>query len=135
MGRKTWESIPAKFRPLPGRKNIVLTRSPDALKETIPAEQDVDVVTDLAAALAAASADETIGHIFVIGGGTVYTQALTMKECDFVYLTRVFSEVECDVQMAPLDPAVFARPQDDVDAAERQEEKGIEFEFQYYKRI
>jgi dihydrofolate reductase len=32
MGRKTWESIPAKFRPLPGRLNVVLTRSPDELR-------------------------------------------------------------------------------------------------------
>ena len=57
-----------------------------------------------------------------------------MPECDFVHLTRIFQEFDCDVQMAPLDPAVFVRPQSDIDTAKREEEKGIPFEFQYYKR-
>ncbi|BBY16537.1 dihydrofolate reductase [Mycolicibacterium litorale] len=63
MGRLTWESLPAKVRPLPGRKNIVLTRNADYLAD------GAEVVTTLDDAL---SDDDT----WVIGGERVYTQAL-----------------------------------------------------------
>lgn len=53
-----------------------------ALKETIPAEAAaaVEVVTDLHTALASASADDTIGNIYVIGGGSVYTVSWLLHE-------------------------------------------------------
>lgn len=64
MGRRTWESLPERFRPLPGRRNVVLTR--DATWTADGAE----VVHDLQAAL---DTDETV---WVIGGGQVYDAAL-----------------------------------------------------------
>ena len=48
-------------------------------------------------------------------------------------LTRALLMTSSDWK-APLDPAVFVRPQSDIDSAKREEEKGIPFEFQYYKR-
>lgn len=63
MGRKTWDSLPPRFRPLPGRRNIVLTR--DAAWQAAGAER-------------AGSLDEALAHVadahtvFVIGGGEVY---------------------------------------------------------------
>lgn len=64
MGRATWESLPARFRPLPGRHNVVLTRDPayDA--------PGAEVVTSLEAAL------RRPGPVWVIGGGAVYAAAL-----------------------------------------------------------
>jgi hypothetical protein len=60
----------------------------------------------------------------------------TIKLSWQVHLTRVFQDFDCDTHMAPLDLAVFARPpEEDVASAERQEEKGIEFEIQLYKRV
>jgi dihydrofolate reductase len=63
MGRLTWESLPPKVRPLPGRKNIVLTRQPDYLAA------GAGVVTNL---------DDALGdeETWVIGGERVYTLAL-----------------------------------------------------------
>lgn len=71
MGRKTWESFPEKFRPLPGRTNIVITRDA-ARHEALRTAGAVPVATAdeaLKAARAAAGAEE----IWVIGGGEIYT--------------------------------------------------------------
>lgn len=78
MGRKTWDSLPARFRPLPGRTNVVVTRQ-----------------TDWAAsgALAAASLDAALAmlaawdEVFVIGGGELYCEALPLA--DRLVLTEV----------------------------------------------
>ncbi|MFL0359930.1 dihydrofolate reductase [Curtobacterium flaccumfaciens] len=64
MGRRTWESLPERFRPLPGRRNVVLTR------DTTWTADGAEVVHDLQAAL---DTDETV---WVIGGGQVYDAAL-----------------------------------------------------------
>lgn len=64
MGRRTWESLPERFRPLPGRRNLVLTRDPTWTAD------GAEVVHDLQEAL---DTDETV---WVIGGGQVYDAAL-----------------------------------------------------------
>lgn len=71
MGRKTWESIPEKFRPLPDRDNIVVTRDE---KYKAPGAK---VVHRFYEALEHASADR---KIFVIGGGEIYNQALSYTD-------------------------------------------------------
>mmetsp|Transcript_34498 Transcript_34498/g.104081 ORF Transcript_34498/g.104081 Transcript_34498/m.104081 type:complete len:189 (-) Transcript_34498:79-645(-) len=129
MGRKTWESIPPKFRPLPKRLNIVLTRSVDELKAAVPPE--VKVVGDLPAALAIAAATNDISKVFVIGGATVYSQALELAECAQIYLTVVKHDFECDTAMPPVDPAQFA-----VDPAFTKEvtEGDVTYEYRLYNR-
>lgn len=78
MGRKTYESIPAKFRPLPGRRNLVLTENPN-----YDPGHGAEVYASLEAAIAA-----TAGHdAFVIGGGRTYEQALPLV--DRIYATEV----------------------------------------------
>ena len=69
MGRKTWDSLPPKFRPLPGRANIVITRQAEWSSEgAIPAHS-------LEAALAQCAQAE---HAWVIGGAQIYAQALPL---------------------------------------------------------
>ena len=69
MGRKTWDSLPPKFRPLPGRLNLVVTRQPDWQTQ---------------AAQAAASLQDAIAQCgdasdaWVIGGAQIYAQALPL---------------------------------------------------------
>jgi dihydrofolate reductase len=88
MGRKTWESLPEKFRPLPGRLNIIVTRQ--ATYEAIGAT----VCTSLEDAFKAANAEDT-SEIFIIGGGELYAQA---RPCaDKLYLTLIDDEKEADV--------------------------------------
>lgn len=67
MGRKTWESLPPRFRPLPGRRNIVITRQTDF---NAPG---AELAHSLDAGLQRAASAETI---FVIGGAEIYAQAL-----------------------------------------------------------
>jgi len=78
MGRVTWESIPAKFRPLPGRLNVILTRS-GIITPTPP--EGVLVCESLSAALALLASppyEEQVETVFVIGGGQVYRFALKL---------------------------------------------------------
>jgi len=91
MGRTTWESLPASVRPLPGRRNVVL--STDASYAAPGAE----VCTSLDEALDAAD-----GDVWVIGGASVYAQAL--PRADRVVRTRVHLQVDGDAHAPELGP-------------------------------
>jgi dihydrofolate reductase len=71
MGRKTWDSLPPRFRPLPGRRNIVLTR------QTAWQAAGAETAADLAQALRLCGEAE---QVWVIGGGQVYAQAEPLAE-------------------------------------------------------
>lgn len=66
MGRKTWDSLPGKFRPLPGRANVVITRQPDW---QAPGAQIASSLQEALALCQAAS------DVWVIGGAQIYMQA------------------------------------------------------------
>jgi dihydrofolate reductase len=89
MGRKTWESLPEKFRPLPARLNLVITR--DMTYEA----RGASISSSLAAAIARAKSAEGGDEIFIIGGGQIYTEALPLA--DRLYLTLVEDDTEGDV--------------------------------------
>src|SRR3954452_16135113 len=75
MGRKTYESIPERFRPLPGRRNLVISSDPHCAP-------GAEVFRSLAAALEACD-----GSCFVIGGGQVYAEAASLA--DRCYATEI----------------------------------------------
>lgn len=83
MGRRTWDSLPARFKPLPGRKNIVLSRDPAWTAHGAVAVNDVDQ------ALAAAADSDSV---FVIGGAQVY--ALALPQADELLLTEIDRDFE-----------------------------------------
>jgi dihydrofolate reductase len=91
MGRRTWDSLPERFRPLPGRRNVVLTR------DTAWSADGAVVVHDLATAL------DTDEDVWVIGGGQVYAAALPFA--DRVSETVVDTEVGGDTAAPTLDDA------------------------------
>lgn len=92
MGRKTYESIPAKFRPLPGRRNIVLTR------DVAYRAPGAAVVRTVAAALAAAApADE----VMIAGGAQIY--AAFWPHINRLYLTEVDGRFSGDVYFPDVD--------------------------------
>ena len=94
MGRKTYESIPERFRPLAGRTNIVLTTQVEYVAPGC-------VVThSLTAALNAA---EGAQELMVIGGAKIYEQFL--PQADRIYLTLVDGKFEGDVYFPQLDMA------------------------------
>ncbi len=71
MGRKTWDSLPAKFRPLPGRTNIVITRQKDWQVEGAKIATSVDDALSLAG---------NMEEVWVIGGAQIYAQAEPLAE-------------------------------------------------------
>lgn len=96
MGRKTWDSLPARNRPLPGRINIVVTRNPGWRADGAVA------VSSLAAALAQAGGAP---KAFVIGGAELYAAALPLA--DELVLTEVDQDFDGDVHFPPWDRLQF----------------------------
>ena len=96
MGRKTWDSLPARFRPLPGRRNIVVTRNP--AWRAAGAEQAPSL--DAALALAADAA-----RAFVIGGGELYRAALA--QAAELVLTEIERDFDGDARFPDFDRSVF----------------------------
>jgi dihydrofolate reductase len=96
MGRKTWESIPEKFRPLPNRKNIVITRNTDY---PVPA-----------GVILYHSIEEVLKHetrdIIVIGGAEIYAQSI--HHADTLYITEVRTFIEDGTAFFPtIDPTIW----------------------------
>lgn len=104
MGRKTYESI---GRPLPGRRNLVLTHSRDF------APPGVEIFRSLEQALDAV-ADQP--ELMIIGGAAVFE--LTLPATGRIYLTRVHAMVAGDVLLPPLDPAQWRETQREERAAD-----------------
>jgi len=106
MGKKTWESLPR--RPLPGRKNIVLTDVPN---ECIDCSVTAYSIED---ALSKCEKDE---EIFIMGGGSIYRQFMPIA--DRLYITHVHKKAPADIYFPVIDPEVW-------DIAEKEEFKGTE---------
>jgi len=91
MWRKTWESIPKKYRPLPWRLNIILTSDTSYKIEWAIVKHSIEdclnhVNTDIA-----------INKIFIIWWATLYNQVLDNPSLEYIYLTKVKSNFKCDV--------------------------------------
>ncbi len=115
MGRKTWESLPEKFRPLPGRTNFVVTKS--GWYEAEGAQTAFSFPEALSYAKDAPGGDE----VFVIGGGELYRAALPFASR--LYLTLVDDTTPGDVTFP--DYSDFTTEL----AREAHEENGIRYEF------
>lgn len=85
MGRKTWESLPERFRPLPGRRNVVVTRNPTWSGE------GAERAGSLEEALAIV---EGAARVSIIGGGELFAAALPFA--DELILTEIDLEVDGD---------------------------------------
>jgi dihydrofolate reductase len=104
MGRKTWESIPAKFRPLPNRKNVVLSRQDgyiDSVPDGVGVSQSFGDALAGYAAISQTDMASEWGDLFVIGGESVFAEAL--PHADRIYLTVVEYEDDGDT-FFPTDP-------------------------------
>ena len=118
VGRRTVEDFPGQ-KPLPGRKNIVLSRS-------IPELSGFTVCADGEQAMELTKEDP---RVFVIGGGTVYRQLL--PHCHTAYITKVHTQVVCDTFLPNLDQD----PQWQLaEILQTGEENGISYEICRYTR-
>jgi dihydrofolate reductase len=90
MGKRTWESLPRK--PLPGRKNIVLTDNPEELVEGAVTAYSIDD------AMSKCSKEE---EVFIIGGGSIYRQFMPLA--DKLYITHVHKKTPADIYFPEID--------------------------------
>ena len=116
MGRKTWESIPEKRRPLPNRLNVVITREP---KESFP--PGIEVYPTIAEAVAAHQGEDIVSF----GGQRIFEE--TIKIADVLEITHVNQTVDaCDAFFPPIDPTLWQE-------VWREDHEG--FSFVTYKKV
>lgn len=110
MGRRTWQSFPPRFRPLPGRTNIVITRDDDFADAGAVRARSLPDALRIAREVLAAEAgtprtpERADPTIWVIGGGTIYREAIA--DADLLVVTEIDLEVDGDTT-APAIPAAF----------------------------
>lgn len=123
MGRNTWESLPK--RPLPRRLNIVITSRPDYHPEgamTAPSLEEAVAIAE------SQSADDT-SAIFIIGGASVYQQAIHLADSMIITLIEA-TEPQADVLFPEIDPEVWSVKE----SSQPMTENGITYRFVTYIR-
>jgi dihydrofolate reductase len=118
MGRKTWDSLPVKFRPLPGRTNIVITRQPD-WKDT-----GATTAASLADALALCASS---AEVWILGGAQIYAQAMPLAER--IEVTEIAEDIEGDAYAPLLGPEWRQAAREDHVSA-----NGMKFSFITYQK-
>ncbi len=119
MGRKTYESV---GKPLPNRRNIVITRQPDY------AAVGVEVVHSLEEALALCTTEATV---FIVGGAEIYQQALPLV--GRIYLTRVHAAMEGDSYFPALEEMEWVLVSAESHLADERHQYG--YTFMVYERV
>jgi len=92
MGRKTWESLPEKVRPLPGRHNLIVTR-----QEDYHALGSVDSPVTVCSSIEEALAKAGKARVFAIGGAEIYAQA--WGRAQKLHLTLIDADIEGDTRL------------------------------------
>jgi dihydrofolate reductase len=121
MGRRTWQSLPERFRPLAGRRNVVLTRDESWSAEGAEVEHSLDEILD------AMGRDDSSAPVWIIGGGEIYAQSLPLA-------SRIeVTELDLDVAGDTRAPAVDSAAWHVADASEWLESRtGIRYRFVSY---
>jgi dihydrofolate reductase len=96
-GRKNFESIPEKFRPLPNRLNCIMTRNKAYLVE------ECIIFSEIEGWIETFQHDER--DLFIIGGGEIYLQAIERNLVDVMYVTHVHANVDGDTFFPKIDPS------------------------------
>ncbi|SDH49672.1 dihydrofolate reductase [Microbacterium sp. 77mftsu3.1] len=122
MGRRTWESLPAAHRPLPGRANIVLTRDRSFMDAGASAAHTLETALTLAASLA--------DDAWVIGGAQLYELALPLL--DEAWVTEIDLDIEGDTRAPALDESWVLYPGDE--GVWQESKKGLRYRFLTYRR-
>lgn len=122
MGRKTWESVPARFRPLPGRLNVVISRQELDLGEQAIGARSLDD------SLNRAALRDDVDRLFVIGGAEIFRQAFAHPRCRDVYLTRIDAVYDSDAHIPVLDDFELA------ETLERHHDAGVDYRMERWRR-
>ncbi|MBG6053948.1 dihydrofolate reductase [Salinibacterium sp. CAN_S4] len=124
MGRKTWDSLPPRFRPLEGRRNIVITRDPEWDAE------GAEVAHSAEAAIERAT-DGSPDTIWITGGATLYTELLS--SADRLEVTEIDAEIPGDTVAPALSEGWSIVAADPVEGW-HSSRKGLDYRFLTYRR-
>lgn len=120
MGRKCWESIPEKFRPLPNRNNIVLTRDTTYVANGATVEHSLeDVISKF---------KKSNEVLFIIGGAEIYKESF--KHAKSMFLTNIYDEVDGDIYLTGLNNKEW----DMKEMSEFIYENGFTYSINYYEK-
>lgn len=151
MGRKTWDSIPPRFRPLKGRLNVVISRASTSAPVP-PRDPDTEPVKagsleEAVRYLQGRSETGEVGNVFVIGGAQIYDEALRLG-ARRILLTRVLRDFECDTHFGLKlgegggNEGWVKSGKEELDAWTGEEvpggvqmENGTEYEFQMWEKV
>jgi dihydrofolate reductase len=130
MGRKTWDSLPARFRPLPGRLNIVVTRQPDWHADGAVRASSVAQALELCSpdGDAGPPSGETGADVWVIGGAEIYAQALPLAS------SAIVTEIDADFAGDAYAPQ-FGPEWHKTQGTPEVSSNGLKFSFNTYRRI
>ncbi|CCC68234.1 hypothetical protein NCAS_0B01500 [Naumovozyma castellii] len=155
MGRKTWESIPARFRPLPNRINVVISRSfTDTLQEANDLTDPYFKINSLSGCIDELTTKMTkdLERIYIIGGGEIYNECYNMAdywlitkltpvdtvepEMDTFLNTKTLKQVfeEDKTHLSEFLPEGVELPEKSEDGCYHAQEKGYSFEFTFYNK-
>ncbi|MBI4975388.1 dihydrofolate reductase [Candidatus Peregrinibacteria bacterium] len=121
MGRKTWESIDLKYRPLKNRINVILTKNKDFKAEGAKISSSIEEALSFA--------DNQTEKIFIIGGATLFNETINLPGLTGIYLTRIESKYDCDTYF-PTIPNRFSNKKE----LGSEEENGIKYKFFLYSQ-
>lgn len=121
MGRKTYQSIIQRLgKPLPNRRNIVLTR-----QDNFSGPSEVQIIHDLA------EIKTLPGEVFVIGGAEIYAQTIGLAEK--IYLTEVRADIDGDTYFPSIDPSKWRETER---ISHKKDHKNqYDYDFVVYERI
>ena len=125
-GRKNYISIPQKFRPLPNRTNLVLTRQADFSDEGSIIFNNLESAIDFAK-----SNNET--ELFIIGGGQIYKEALGKNLIDKMYVTHVHHNFEADTFFREIETHLWKNTSNE--SHEKDEKHPYSYSFVVYEKM
>lgn len=134
MGRKTYFGIPEDKRPLKDRINVVLTTNPS--KYVFP--ESVLVFKSLLEAIDHLESDNLaskIENVWIVGGSSVYKEAMESERCHRIYFTDIQSEFDCDTFFPEIGNNFKQVPNDSEIPSEVQEENGIKYQYKIFERV
>ncbi|KAL5256636.1 hypothetical protein ACHWQZ_G011779 [Mnemiopsis leidyi] len=130
MGRKTWESIPEKFRPLKNRHNFVISST---LNVANPG--NVPVYKTISDCMTALDQDKDIGFVWIVGGWGIYKEAMESERLHRMYITTVQGKFDCEVFFPSFDERNFNLVIDpDIPNETVTEDNGISWSVSVYER-
>jgi dihydrofolate reductase/thymidylate synthase len=105
MGRKTWESLPEKYKPLPNRINIVLSSTLES--ESFHGATICRSLDELDNLIETISIRQNLDEVFFIGGNKLFKAVQNRYTINRYYLTQIFKDYECDVQIDPINTSRY----------------------------